>query len=360
MEKNFISSILVVIIISCMFIIIKIFIFNNSVMPKEPLNITKEKIKSGNLSVDYEIDKVLEDVEILKLNTVNVPVIINIKTLTDSDMSIDKNSMEKAKKIIKKLKKKNINVILEAYPWINDGKDYETEWNPNNIDLFFYNWEHKVLLPLIEEIANPYKVFALNTASNFSQMEKYEEKWCYLIQNIKSKYKGLTTYRTSWWYTASWDKVSEEKYRDKLENRVFNNVDFISIAAYFELSNKNINSKDELVKYIEETKAHNRNQNIKKEIYNFYKMWEKPIFFGELGFPKLEGASKEPWNVQVSKKLNTQEQVVGFLAYKEVFEDEPWQLGFSIFAIGKDDNTKVYYPSRETKKVIKDWYKKRN
>ena len=97
---------------------------------------------------------------------------------------------------------------------------------------------------------------------------------------------------------------------------------------------------------------------IKKQIYNFYKMWEKPIFFGELGFPKLEGASKEPWNVQVSNKLNTQEQVVGFLAYKEVFEDEPWQLGFSIFAIGKDDKTKVYYPSIETKKVIKDWYKK--
>lgn len=36
------------------------------------------KIKSGNLSTDYNIDQVLKDIDKLQLNTLNVPVVINI------------------------------------------------------------------------------------------------------------------------------------------------------------------------------------------------------------------------------------------------------------------------------------------
>ncbi len=29
-----------------------------------------------------------------------------------------------------------INIILEPYPWIDNGNLYETEWNPNNKNSF--------------------------------------------------------------------------------------------------------------------------------------------------------------------------------------------------------------------------------
>ena len=45
-------------------------------------------------------------------------------------MIIDEYSKEKAIKIIKILKKNNIKVILEAYPWIENGSKYETEYDP--------------------------------------------------------------------------------------------------------------------------------------------------------------------------------------------------------------------------------------
>lgn len=316
------------------------------------------KIKSGNLPVDYEIDKVLEDIESMQLNTINVPVIVQVKNLSSSDMKIDLSSKKKAIKLIKKLNNKNINVILEAYPWIRNGNDYETQWEPSDVDLFFKNWEENVLIKLVDDIARPYKIFAINIASNFVYMEEYEESWIKIIDNIREKFDGFITYRTSWWYTAVWDKKTIEDYNNKLNNNLFGSVDFISVAAYFELSDKDINSKDELVQCMHKTTRYNRQQNIKEELYNFYEKWEKPVFFGELGFPKLNGATKEPWNIQVSTKPNSNEQKIGFEAYKEVFGNESWQLGFSIFAIGEDDNEKLYYPSEQTKELIKDWYEK--
>ncbi|KMT22907.1 hypothetical protein CLCY_5c01460 [Clostridium cylindrosporum DSM 605] len=98
------------------------------------------KIKSGNLSTDYDIEQVLNDIDKLQLNTLNIPVVIEIDNLSSSNMSINKSSEEKAIKLIKKLIGKNINIILEPYPWIADGTLYETEWKPDNMNTFFLNW----------------------------------------------------------------------------------------------------------------------------------------------------------------------------------------------------------------------------
>ena len=95
---------------------------------------------------------------------------------------------------------------------------------------------------------------------------------------------------------------------------------------------------------------------MKKEIKNFYDKWNKPIFFGELGFPRTNKASVQPYNPLISDIINDQEQANCFEAYRLVFENEPWNLGFSIFAIGERSNDKRYYPSDESSEIIKKWY----
>lgn len=125
------------------------------------LNIDFEtKIKSGNLSTDYEIYKVLDDINSMKLNTVNIPVVINIENIESSVMEIDENSLNKAITLIEELEGRNISIILEAYPWISDGSEYETKWMPNNIDEFFYNWKYNVLGTLVEKVCNNYQIDA--------------------------------------------------------------------------------------------------------------------------------------------------------------------------------------------------------
>jgi len=69
-----------------------------------------EKIKSGNLSVDYSIEQALTDIERLGLNTVNVPVQIDIPSLTANAAVINEESQKKAIELIKKLRLRGINI----------------------------------------------------------------------------------------------------------------------------------------------------------------------------------------------------------------------------------------------------------
>jgi hypothetical protein len=322
------------------------------------------KIKSGNLCTNYNIDTALSDIDVLGLNTLNIPVVINIKNLSASDMSIDNYSKEQAIALIKKLQGRNINIILEPYPWIANGSEYETKWLPDNTDAFFHNWKTKVLKPLIDDIAVPYHVEALYVGSSFTKIEGQEDQFCDLVDYVKGYYKGLVTYRTSWWTTVDWNNPATKKtqeelklaYEKKLNNKLFSKLDFISIAAYFELTENETNTVDNLVKAIHSTQIYGRKQNVKQEIENFYTKWNKPIFFGELGFPPTDMASIEPWNPYKSEKVNGKEQANCFQAYRTVFENEPWHLGFSIFAIGSKEADNNYYPSDDSIEIIKGWY----
>lgn len=324
------------------------------------------KIKSGNLCTDYNVSTVLNDIYKFKLNTINVPVAINIKDTASSNMQIDNANKKKAIELLKHLKGKNINIILEPYPWIENGSKPETELNPENVNEFFYNWENNVLKPLIDDIAVPYHVDALVIGTSFTKIERNEDQLCNVADFVRKYYKGLITYRTSFWVTADWNDPStkklqdklQKKYQQKLNNKLFSKIDFISIAAYFELTDNDTNTKDNLVKAISSSQRYGRKQNIKKEIENFYTRWHKPIFFGELGFPKTDKASVEPWNPYLTSIVNSQEQANCFEAYREAFKNEPWFLGFSVFSIGNSDKNHKYYPGKESTEIIKNWYKK--
>lgn len=364
MKNNKLISLLLIIFILTSFFIIKnnptshgiINAVINKIQGKTLNKNFSTKIKSGNLSTDYTIDEALNDINKFGLNTLNVPVVINIDNLSSSTMNIDEYSKKKAIELIKSLKGKKINIILEAYPWIENGSKYETDWNPIDINAFFLNWKTNVLKVLINDIAVPYHVDALNIGTSFNHIEYAEGYWCDTVDYVRKYYKGLITYRSSWWVTADWDINTINKYESKLNNQLFSKLDFISIAAYFELTNNDTNSVENLVSSLESTQIFERKQNVKQEIKNFYDKWNKPIFFGELGFPRTTKASIHPWNPLESSILNNTEQANCFEAYKLVFENEPWLIGFSIFAIGEHSEDKMYYPSDESTTIIRNWY----
>jgi len=319
-----------------------------------------EKIKSGNLSVDYSLEQALIDIDALGLNTVNVPVRIDIPSLTANSATINTESKKKATQLIKKLRYQGINVILEPYPYIKNGELYETQLNPDDKDEWFRNWKEGVLKPLIQDIVKPYEVYAFCIGSNFDKFEKEYARWNDVANFVRTNYQGRITYKTNWWYTAEWDTEKNglhDTYTAKLNNPVLEKVDFISVAAYFELTDQDTNTVENLVSSLYSSKIFGRHQNIYEELKKLSIQWKKPIFFGELGFPKRNKAMVHPWNPEPSTILNEQEQANGFQAYKEVFEKESWNLGLSVFAIGKKDEFKNYYPSDQSINVINSWYK---
>ncbi|AAK80376.1 hypothetical protein BJV85_001463 [Clostridium acetobutylicum] len=315
----------------------------------------RTKIKSGNLSVDYTVNQAIKDIDSMNLNTVNVPIEVDISDLDAGSISVNEKSVKKAKNIIDELNKRNVNVILEPYPWINKGQDYETNMHPKDINKFFKVWKNDVIGKIINQVAVPKRVDALCIASNFVNLEEYSDKWCDIIDFARGRYKGLITYKTNWWYTASWDEESKKKFQEKLNNKVFSKVDYISVAAYFEITDNAVNNVDYIKNSLYATTVNGRGQRIVDELEQLHKKWNKPIFFGELGFPRRNYASKQPWNPEPSSVENGEEQARCFEAYRMVFTED-WFLGFSVFAIGNTNGVKNYYPSNRSKKIIKEWF----
>lgn len=92
--------------------------FNFNIKSSADKFLNGKKIKSVNLSTDYDDKQVLSDIDKFQLNTLNIPVKIKIDTVSSSTMEIDKDSEKRAIDLISQLKNKNINIILEPYPWI--------------------------------------------------------------------------------------------------------------------------------------------------------------------------------------------------------------------------------------------------
>lgn len=132
-------------------------------------------------------------------------------------------------------------------------------------------------------------------------------------------------------------------------------MDFVSVAAYFELTGNETNTADNLVRALRQTQIQGRKQHVCEELKNFHTVWGKPVFLGELGFPRMNRASVHPWNPEVSTVENGREQANCFAAYRTVFANEPWMLGFSVFAIGDHSPANKYYPGDESGQVIRQW-----
>ncbi|AFM00976.1 hypothetical protein Desde_2659 [Desulfitobacterium dehalogenans ATCC 51507] len=354
----FISLIMLVILVKV--VLIDVVYISKQYEKKRIITPWGEKIKSGNLSVDYSLEQTLIDIENLGLNTVNVPVQIDIPSLTANTATLNIESKKKAIQLIKKLRYQGINVILEPYPYISNGELYETQLDPQDKNEWFRNWKEEILHPIIRDIAKPYKVYALCIGSNFDKFEKEYALWIDVANFVRENYRGRITYKTNWWYTAEWNTEKDglhDTYTAKLNNPLLAEVDFISVAAYFELTDQETNTVESLVNSLYSTQIHSRHQNVYEELKNLSSEWNKPVFFGELGFPKRNKAAVHPWDPEPSAIPNELEQANGFQAYKEVFEKESWNLGFSVFAIGKKDEFKNYYPSHQSIRVINSWYK---
>lgn len=321
--------------------------------PDRPIDLLARSVKSGNLSVDYSIGQALSDVKRLSLNTVNIPVIVKIDDLDSSTMSLDPDSILKARELMKELRERGITMIVEPYPWIGGGQFYETDWNPSDVDVFFANWT-SIVKELLEQVVVPERAAAICVASNLIHLEHHEDRWSRLIDEVRDEFDGLVTYKTNWWYTADWDDGSKQAFERKLNNPIFGKVDFISIAAYFELSDRPVNTVDQLKADLLKSSAYSRGQNIVGEIERLHGKWNKPVFLGELGFPKREFAARHPWNPNPSERYDGAEQARGFEAYRQTF-NQPWFMGFSVFAIGENGEDKNYYPSEESAEVIRNW-----
>ena len=269
-------------------------------------------------------------------------------------MTLNEERYLLSKGIVETLQQNRIKVILEPFPYIRGGAVGETAWNPQDKLEWFRNWT-AICERLINEIAIPYNVWCFNVASNLGYIEydfdtktyPYTQQWEELFAFIRSRYKEKVIYRTNYWY--------ENQSRDlKKNNPLWNFVDFVSIDTWFELDNNPSPSLNDLVADLFSTEVYNRQQNVYQEIKDLATRTGKPIFFGGFGCPSLDYGPKFPWDVVVSSVYNEEVQANLFKAYQQVFSNESFFLGFSVWTINSQDSYKVI--GKKVEPVIRSFF----
>ncbi|MBC9783976.1 hypothetical protein H1S01_05555 [Heliobacterium chlorum] len=299
------------------------------------------KIKSGNLLPDRmdDVSLPLENAGRLKLNTLNVPLRVDVPNPQSAEMTMHPQSLSWAAKAMEPIRKAGLDAFLEPFPWVNQGGLAETAWNPTDVKEWFHRWGDICLQAA--KFAQEERIGTLVISDGIIHLEPYPDQWIQLIKEIRQIYDGKITYRTQWWYT-SWVNPLDRKFQKKLENPLFGQVDFISISAYFELTNSWEPTEKELIGAWYRSTRYMRRQPIVEQIVQFHQRWNKPIFFGEVGYVNFAGTNCMPWSVNPSDKPSPREQRDCFSAFYKVFWHQPWFLGASVFQIHMPES--AYYP----------------
>lgn len=300
--------------------------------PQEPLKF----IKGGNVSAwnITDVAKVFADAERLGLDTITVPVRIDMAAATSSEVKVDGPSLEFAKKVI--ATKPNFHYIIEPYPWIDNGNVPETDLNPADKPAWFASYQTAVA-SLGKQFP---EAWGLYIASNLIKLEDQSALWMALVKHVRSVYAGRIIYRTQWWATAAWAPETVAAYQAKLNNPLFGVVDVIGIAAYFEVIESAAPTVAQIKAALRSTTVFNRKQDIYAEVMALNQKWQKPIFLGELSCPSVDFGAQTPWDPAASETPNPDIQKNYLTAYMETFVQDPSKfLGFSLFTIGHPTKT---------------------
>jgi hypothetical protein len=166
------------------------------------------------------------------------------------------------------------------------------------------------------------------------------DDWRAVVGGIRARYSGPIIYASN----HSGEETSVTWW---------DAVDYIGVDAYYELTDKNDPTLDELKSAWKPHIA---------ILADLAATWEKPIVLTEIGYRSQDGANQRPWDWQSEGTVDLEEQVDAYRATFESFWDQPWFAGMfwwewntDPFQGGPCDN--AYTPhDKPAEDVLRAWY----
>jgi len=228
-------------------------------------------------------------------------------------------SDETLRRLISQIHQLGMGVVLLPVLLVEDGT-WEGAIAPTDLDVWFANWQDILIhyANLFQETSGE----VLLIGSELVSLRKQHDRWLNLIRDVRQEYQGLLSYSANWWF-------DETFYRDVLEMKQWEALDYIGVTGYFEMTNKDDPSLSEL----EFAWRRNRNRrNVLADLDALSIRYDnKPIVFWEFGYQSKNGANIEPWNFFLASDVDFQEQADAFQAYFNVFSKMPWWNGQGVF-----------------------------
>ncbi len=240
---------------------------------------------------------------------------------------------------VKKLKEKNLRVMLKPHLWVLDGWratiDFDTE---QKWDTWFE--DYRVNMLHYAKLAEVTKTDLLCIGTELeSSLRKKNYKWIQLIGEIRRLYSGKLT------YASNWDSNTFYDYPE-----FWNSMDYIGIQAYFPLTK------------IENPDLNQIKRGWDKHIYNIeelYKYYNKPIIFTEIGYRSDSEATIKPWewNNLLSPLYRQKSEETQLLAYEAFFQKiwhKEWFSGAFIWQWNRSRDFSIC--GKPAENCISKWY----
>ncbi|HAA53371.1 MAG TPA: hypothetical protein DCE42_01365 [Myxococcales bacterium] len=172
------------------------------------------------------------------------------------------------------------------------------------VDAWFASYRRYILA--MARVAAREGVVRFAVGSELLSMERYTQRWQKLIREVRSVYKGKV------FYSANWDHFRNIGFVEQLDE--------LGISGYFSLS-----EGSERPTLSQLRSAWTRPV---AALYTIKKVYNKPIFFSEIGYPSLASAAKMPWDETTSAKSDLVLQRRLYRAFCDVFSKRRILEGF--------------------------------
>jgi len=222
-------------------------------------------------------------------------------------------------------------IILKPHLWIGRystegqsradiGFDTEEDWQTWELQYrtFLLHYAH-----LAHEISADMLVIGTELARPARERPDF---WRRLIKDIRHIYNGPLTYAANWW----------EEYEDI---PFWNELDYIGIQAYFELSHEPNPTEEHLRRGWEP---------YKKTMETVSRQTNRPVLFTEIGYRNVPTAAAEPWrwpgrNDSDSIEADDALQTLLYQTFFDSIWEEPWFAGAILWKWKSDRNRRRNY-----------------
>ncbi len=233
----------------------------------------------------------------------------------------------------------NLKVMLKPHIDSLSG-DWRGTFQPEDPKDWFKNYME--MLKTYAQIAQDESVEVLSIGCEFVELTSsdYTPDWREVIQTIREVYAGHLVYAADWG-------------REAQQIEFWDNLDFIGIDAYFELTNELDPTMDELLTAWAPCLF---------QIESIYQIWQKPILLTEIGYRSIDGANMRPWDWETPGNVDLTEQAQCYQAVIRAFGEKSWFEGIYKWNWEPDpslggESDKGYTPlGKPAEMVLKRWY----
>jgi hypothetical protein len=174
----------------------------------------------------------------------------------------------------------------------------------DGLDAWFSAYRKLVLR--LAELGQAQGAIRFVVGSELSSLERYEQRWRMLIDDVRARFEGRLT------YSANWDHASEVPFWDALDE--------VGLTAYFPLG-KDASSAG----------LANAWRLPRREIEALAARTAKPILITEIGYPSQQRAVERPWDDVLHAELDLGVQQRLYRGFCEAFSRTPSISGFYVW-----------------------------